>query len=114
MIGYDPLWLAPATAGSAILAFSIVHCVRKIIPVAMTPVLSLVLSSGCAAGCLATSWPVFLALNVNRNLTPSGLVLTVPATFLTIALSAGCTWLALMVLKVARAIDDQQHALRAG
>ena len=104
-IGYYPLWLAPATAGSAILSFALVFWVRKIIPRLWTPVLSVVMSSGCAAGCLVTGWPIFLALNMDRTISPSGLLLTVPATIASIALSAGCVWISLQILKIARTID---------
>ncbi|MEJ2459475.1 MAG: hypothetical protein P8Y58_15540, partial [Novosphingobium sp.] len=98
-IGYYPLWLAPATAGSAILAFSVLHWARKVIGRGWTPILSLVMGSSLAAGCLGTSWPVFIALNVDRRLSPSGYALTVPASILTICLSAGCVWLALQLLR---------------
>jgi len=101
-VGFYPLWLAPATAGSAILAFSLVHYLKKKLLRAWIPVLSVVLASALAAGCLGICWPIFLALNVDRRTWPSGAVLTIPASILTITLSAGSVWLALQILAWAR------------
>ena len=101
-MGLYPLWLAPATAGSTILACSLLHYLKNRLPRPWIPVLSLVFPSAVAAGCLGTGWPIFLALNVDRRTWPSGAILTIPASLLTIALSAGCVWLALEILALAR------------